>query len=112
MALGVLEKGSLITREPNPAGRGKVVALTGRGRGVRRDSLALIEAIEAGWPDRFGTDVVAGLRTALEAVAGDERRLTAGMAPYPDGWRAAVPPPTTLPQFPTVLHRGGYPDGS
>lgn len=38
--------------------------------------------------------------------------LMAGTAPYPDGWRAKAPPPVTLPRFPMVLHRGGYPDGS
>jgi hypothetical protein len=34
------------------------------------------------------------------------------MQPYPDGWRASVRAPATLPQYPMVLHRGGYPDGS
>ena len=38
--------------------------------------------------------------------------LFAGLEPYPDGWRAAVRPPATLPHYPMVLHRGGYPDGS
>jgi hypothetical protein len=27
-------------------------------------------------------------------------------------WRASVPNPETLPHYPMVLHRGGYPDGS
>ena len=31
---------------------------------------------------------------------------------YPDNWRADAPPPQTLPHFPMVLHRGGFPDGS
>ena len=35
-----------------------------------------------------------------------------GLEPPPGGWRAAVRAKDTLPQYPMVLHRGGYPDGS
>jgi hypothetical protein len=35
-----------------------------------------------------------------------------GLEAYLDNWRAKVPKATTLPHFPMVLHRGGYPDGS
>ncbi len=45
------------------------------------------------------------LRERLENLVYDPR-------PYPDGWRAKVPKPATLPHFPMVLHRGGFPDGS
>jgi hypothetical protein len=38
--------------------------------------------------------------------------LFAGLKPYPDGWRGDVRPADTLPWFPMVLHRGGWPDGS
>jgi len=38
--------------------------------------------------------------------------LLAGLEPYPDNWRAAVPAPVMLPHYPMVLPRGGYPDGS
>ena len=38
--------------------------------------------------------------------------LFGGLEPYPDNWRASVRRPATLPHFPMVLHRGGYPDGS
>jgi len=38
--------------------------------------------------------------------------LSGGLEPYPDNWRASVRRPATLPHFPIVLHRGGYPDGS
>jgi hypothetical protein len=45
------------------------------------------------------------------------------LRPYPDGWRAQRPyvtqttavvadPAGTLPHYPMVLHRGGWPDGS
>ena len=38
--------------------------------------------------------------------------LFAWLEPYPDGWRASVRRPATLPHYPMVLHRGGFPDGS
>jgi hypothetical protein len=49
--------------------------------------------------------------------------ISAGLVPDPDGWRANPPyarltqamiadPAGTLPHYPMVSHRGGYPDGS
>jgi len=38
--------------------------------------------------------------------------IFAGLEPYPDNWRASIRPAGTLPWYPMVLHRGGYPDGS
>ena len=74
------------------------------------------KVIERRWREEFGAEVVDGLRGALEELAvgdGDGRpRLFAGLQPYPDGWRASVRRPRTLPHYPMVLHRGGYPDGS
>ena len=56
------------------------------------------------------------MRDALEVLAGSgttpDFPLLAGLTPYPDGWRGQVHPPHTLPHFPFVSHRGGYPDGS
>ena len=40
-----------------------------------------------------------------------EQRLP-GLEPYPDNWRASARRAATLPHYPMVLHRGGYPDGS
>ena len=42
----------------------------------------------------------------------DQALLWKGAEPYPDGWRAAVRRPTTLPHYPVISHRGGFPDGS
>jgi len=50
-------------------------------------------------------------------------RLAEGLRPYPDGWRAHKPylaqttamiddPGGSLPHYPVVSHRGGFPDGS
>ena len=38
--------------------------------------------------------------------------LFQALEPYPENWRASARPPRTLPYYPMVLHRGGYPDGS
>jgi hypothetical protein len=75
--------------------------------------LALTVGIEAQWRTRFGPGRVSALRAALEPLAvGDPPPLVAGLAPYPDNWRARTEPASVLPHYPMTLHRGGYPDGS
>ena len=49
---------------------------------------------------------------ALVTGPGDEPPLFGGLRPYPENWRARISPITSLPHYPMVLHRGGYPDGS
>jgi methyltransferase (TIGR00027 family) len=114
MAMGVLTKVPLVTQGPDPAGgRFKFTRLTARGVAVRDDYPALAADIEAHWRTRFGPDRVTTLRAALEPLtAGDPAPLVAGLAPYPDNWRARVKPAAVLPHYPMTLHRGGYPDGS
>jgi hypothetical protein len=57
--------------------------------------------------------VTGALRASLEPLAaGQPPVLFGGLEPYPDNWRASVRWSATLPHFPMVLHRGGYPDGS
>jgi hypothetical protein len=113
-ALGVLTRGELAAEEPDPAAsRGKVARLTPRGLDAQRVYHELAGAIERRWRERFTHGVTDALRTCLEPLAaGDPPPLFAGLQPYPDNWRASVRPPVTLPHFPMVLHRGGYPDGS
>jgi hypothetical protein len=71
---------------------------------------------------RIGKRWGADLRTSLERIL-DHPDLSAGLQPYPDGWRASKPyaqqteavlgdPRGRLPHYPMVLHRGGWPDGS
>ncbi|HEY2887328.1 MAG TPA: MarR family winged helix-turn-helix transcriptional regulator [Candidatus Limnocylindrales bacterium] len=116
MALGVLGKAGLVDIEAAPgAGRGKVARLTTTGMAAQAAGVARLAAIEGTWPARFGHDAIAGLRAGLEAIVdpGAERSpLFGGLTPPPGGWRASVPAPATLPHFPMVLHRGGFPDGS
>lgn len=86
--------------EPGASGS-KSLVLTEKGRTAREAYATLTGAIEKRWEARFGE--------ALQEMNG---RLLEGLVPHPDCWRAQVPKPETLPHFPMVLHRGGYPDGS
>jgi methyltransferase (TIGR00027 family) len=119
MALGALTKTGLattdpVTRGPDPAGsRFKITRLTDRGIAARDEYPALTADIEAQWRTRFGPGRVLALRAALEPLAaGDPPPLMAGLAPYPDNWRARTEPASVFPHYPMTLHRGGYPDGS
>jgi methyltransferase (TIGR00027 family) len=113
-ALGILTRGGLAAEGPDlAASRGKVARLTPRGLDAQRVYHELAGAIERRWHERFARGVTESLRACLGPLAaGDPPPLFAGLEPYPDNWRASVRPPVTLPHFPMVLHRGGYPDGS
>jgi DNA-binding MarR family transcriptional regulator len=101
--LGSLEEHRYLTVTPDPAGgRFKVARLTPRGREARDTYLRW--AADGGRPD------AAALRAALAPF--DHDRLLGGTAPYPDGWRARVARPATLPHYPVISPRGGFPDGS
>jgi methyltransferase (TIGR00027 family) len=113
-ALGILTRNELAAEEPDPAAsRGKVARLTPRGLDAQRVYPELAGAIERRWHERFTHGETGELRACLEPLAaGDPPPLFAGLEPHPDNWRASVRPAVTLPHFPMVLHRGGYPDGS
>ena len=116
-AMGVLIRARLAVEEPDPAAsRGQVARLTPRGALARGLYLEFLGAVEDRWGDRFGRDAIGALRRPLEALAvgagSQPPPLFQGLEPYPDNWRASVRPPRTLPYYPMVLHRGGYPDGS
>lgn len=117
MAMGILRKTRLTVIEPDPAGSPwKIARLTAKGLTVKQSYLDQLAAIEERWQDRFGQDLIRDLRGLLKPLVGDataeQSPLFSGLEPYPDGWRSFVRRPHTLPHFPTVLHRGGYPDGS
>lgn len=104
MGLNALERAGLAVAGQEAGGR--TVRLTPAGVAARQVHLALLAACD---------ERLANLDPAAAAVIRDVLRplpLLAGIAPYPDGWRARLPPPARLPDFPMVLHRGGYPDGS
>ena len=105
MAIGVLKKKLIVVVEPDPAGsRAKSARLTPKGRAAQGAYHQLVGNIEERWKTRFGNEMIRKLRERLENLVYDPQ-------PYPDGWRAKIPKPATLPHFPMVLHRGGFPDG-
>lgn len=113
MAMGILGKHGMVSIE---TGAGKKVRLTEAGEAAKQTYLSRLALVDAEWRSRYGAEKVDRLVESLEMLAGDGTRsgspLFAGLEPYPEGWRAKVRKPTTLPHFPMVLHRGGFPDGS
>jgi DNA-binding MarR family transcriptional regulator len=117
MAMGILRKKRFAVIEADESGsRTKVARLTAKGKEVQDAYHKLLAAIEKRWETRFGEKTVVALRESLERLEGEPGARTPplfrGLEPYPDGWRAAKPKAETLPHFPMVLHRGGFPDGS
>jgi DNA-binding MarR family transcriptional regulator len=117
MATGWLQKYELVVLAADRVkGKGKAIALTAKGRIARQACHQLAWAIENRWTERFGQDHIQRLRAALERLlaASDENGslIMQCVRPYPDDWRASLPAPQTLPHFPMILHRGGFPDGS
>jgi DNA-binding MarR family transcriptional regulator len=120
MVLGRLEeRGFAVVEQETPKSRVNRLALTAKGRQAQEMTHRLMWTIERRWRTRFGEEAITSLRELLERLAGDpggdpvrESPLFRGLEPYPDGWRASVPKPESLPHYPMVLHRGGFPDGS
>ncbi len=127
-SVGFLERHDCVTVRPGPSGRrGKFVVLTARGLAAQAKWRRVSAEVEAGWRDRFGKAVIDRLsEVAAEMVAHrieDRATLGRGLVPYGQGWRGRPPylsqseayvrdPGAALPHHPTVLHRGGYPDGA
>ena len=108
VAMGILQKRGIAVVEPDPSGsRAKIARLTPKGRKAQEAYQRLLGVIEERWQGRFGKENIRTLRGLLEHLAGEPRP-----EPYPGNWRASVPKPGTLPHYPMVLHRGGFPDGS
>jgi len=105
MAVGFLVRRGFMTVEPPE----KIVLLTQKGVKAKNEYFHLLQAIEADWQARFGMPAIRALRESLEGL---QSKLLLGLEPYPGGWRAKARKPETLPHYPMVLHRGGYPDGS
>jgi len=96
--------------------RTRQVRLTAAGVGARARALKQVGEIEIAWRARYGERTIGAVRDALEALVGDGTPdgspLYRGLTSPADGWRALLATPATLPHFPMVTHRGGYPDGS
>ncbi len=95
----------------------KSVRLTALGGDAQERAEPLHREIENAWP------AAGRLRAALAGVLERPELLVLGLRPHPGGWRETKPylaqtesmledPAATLPHYPMVLHRGGWPDGS
>jgi DNA-binding MarR family transcriptional regulator len=113
--LRILAERGYLETGPDPAGsRGRVSRLTAKGVAARAAYTEWTLAVESRWADRYGADPVAALRAAAAALAQSpaaETSLRVGPQPYPEGWRARAPAPPTLPHYPVISARGGFPDG-
>ena len=126
MAMGILQKMEVTLVETDGGSRTKMAYITPKGKKAQAAYRERLADIENNWRTRFSADAIDELRESLEhLVVGSSTGqslaeaptlasspLLQGLQPYPDNWRARVPKPVTLPHFPMVLHRGGYPDGS
>lgn len=117
MCVGRLEeRGFAVVQPESTSSRTKVLVLTPNGRHARDNYTRIVRDIEEHWKARVGEPAVTALRQSLEtlvvAPAGQPSPLFAALQPYPEGWRASIPNRETLPHYPMVLHRGGFPDGS
>ena len=114
--IGILGKRGYLEVGPDPeGGRFRVATPTGKGQRARLHYARWTSEVEVRFAGRFGPAACPGLRTALDPIAGHESALSVllrGMRPYPDGWRAQLPAPAALPDYPVISLRGGFPDGS
>jgi hypothetical protein len=68
-----------------------------------------LQEIEQQWRERFGNVTDSVTKSLAPFVGGGlaaDSPLFAGLESPPNGWRAKVRRPDTLPHFPMVLHRG------
>jgi DNA-binding MarR family transcriptional regulator len=128
MALRFLTKNGYVVVEAGPIdARTKLARATPMGREAQDTARLLHGDVEQAWETRFGAGNLHRLRAGLHALLdqrnGARARLSLGLQPYADGWRATKPyleqtnaviddPSGRLPHYPMVLHRGGWPDGS
>ncbi len=116
-SLSALARRGYVEVGRDPArGPTRLARLTVRGLRARASYFEGVAEVERQWEARCGRPSVRAVRAAVEGLVGggtpSDSPLFAGLAPYPDGWRADIAPRQTLPHYPFVSHRGGFPDGS
>jgi hypothetical protein len=110
IAAGQLVRSELAVESGTP----KSLELTSRGRAAGSRALGRLAELDERW------SASTSLVSLLAPISG--RALAAGLEPHPAAWRARAPylaqtravladPDSSLPAFPMVSHRGGYPDG-
>jgi DNA-binding MarR family transcriptional regulator len=96
----------------SPDSRVKLLVLTAKGQQARKEYGVLVSEIEEGWQARYAAGRLQRLRNSLEELLDKSGALFRGLELYPEGWRASRAKLETLPHFPMITHRGGFPDGS
>jgi hypothetical protein len=102
-------------------GQPKRIALTTKGIAARQEHFERLQKVEDQWRRQFGESAIAELKSTSDRIL--DQPLSAGLQPYPDGWRSRGPygartaamldnPRELLPHHPVISHRGGFPDGS
>ena len=113
MAMGVLGKRGIAVTGPAPDGsRWRVAGLTPKGHYAQKKYRERLGAVENRWQARFSDPAIRAVWEALDQLTGDRARLADGLERPPGGWRAPLRRPVTLPHYPMVLYRGGFPNGS
>ena len=113
MATTFLAKHGYVAKEE------KVIRLTATGSEAQTRAESRHGEIDARWPAQAGDRLRAALTDLLER----KNLLALCLRPEAGGWRGSKPylaqteavledPTGTLPHYPMVLHRGGWPDGS
>lgn len=120
MSLTYLIKQGDVTQAAAGGKAGKTVSLTAQGKAAQDKTQAQLSELEQRWRERYGKDLQ-NLRETLGQII-DHERFSEGLVPPAGCWRgmkpfsaktqAVIENPHKLPQYPMVLHRGGYPDGS
>lgn len=122
MSLTWLERQGLVEIRPHPSGKGKVASLTAEGMDAQGAHAERLAQVERTWTERFGADLITAVRHSAEALLG-HAAFAQGLKTPEGGWRGTGRykpltaafidrPREALPQYPMVLHRGGWPDGS
>lgn len=105
----------------------KLVRLTAKGTKAQKQYAADLAGIEKRWAKSFGKQTLSSVRVGLESL--DEvgktgkSRLAEGIEPKSGAWRTdkryvrqteafLADPRGSLPHYPFISHRGGFPDGA
>ena len=124
VALNFLDKNGFVKVGSD---KDKTVRLTAKGTKAQKQYAADLAGIGKRWEKAHGKQTLATLRGSLEALdqkaKSGRSRLAEGIDPAPGGWRRdkryarqteafLEDPRGSLPHYPFIAHRGGFPDGA
>ena len=114
MCTGWLERHGCAEVVADPSGgRGQVVRLTAKGRGVQAKHRRILDSTEAAWRAAYGAGRVDRLVAALAPIVGDgtltSSPLAVGLEPSEGNWRASAAPARHLAALPHGAAPGRVP---